>query len=276
MGIWDRLQKTEQGLRKRVESALGQEKVPAPDEVRVEILEQVMSRTKTDAGGKGFSFDKITVLLQPHTKNQHDAFNEAFLKNGSLKADILQALRKAGVSPTDNQEICVEFRQEPSRDLKEGAAIPSFHLSFHSSDSSHGQDIPEAILTVLKGSAERPVYRVKQTRILIGCLPEVLDREGRMVRKNDVVFPENGDDINSTVGGIHARIWYESGHREFRIMDEASRYGTRIIRRGHSIELPGGSDRGIRLHSGDEIYCGLACIRFEQMPPSDGGQKTSV
>ena len=111
--------------------------------------------------------------------------------------------------------------------------------------------------------AEQPVYRLKNDRILIGRLSEVTDREGRLVRKNDVVFLDNEDDINSTVGRIHARIWFDFEKQEFRIMDEVSRYGTRVLRDGRYLEIPGGNPRGVRLRSGDEIFCGQACVRFE-------------
>jgi hypothetical protein len=35
------------------------------------------------------------------------------------------------------------------------------------------------------------------------------------------------------------------------------------MREGRSIEVPGGNTRGVRLRSGDEIYFGQACLRFE-------------
>jgi hypothetical protein len=119
---------------------------------------------------------------------------------------------------------------------------------------------------ITKGAAEQPEYRMKKERILVGRLPEVLDREGRLIRRNDLVFLDSGDDINSTVGRIHARIWFDSESREFCIMDEVSRYGTRIIRDGRSIEVPEGNQRGVRLRSGDEIYFGQACVGLEILP----------
>ena len=118
-------------------------------------------------------------------------------------------------------------------------------------------------MTVLKGSAEKALYEMKKDRILVGRLPEVLDREGRMIRRNDVVFLDNGEEVNASVGRAHSRIWFDSEKQEFRIMDEVSRYGTRIMREGRSIEVPSGNTRGVRLRSGDEIYFGRACLRFE-------------
>jgi hypothetical protein len=104
---------------------------------------------------------------------------------------------------------------------------------------------------------------MKKERILVGRLAEVMDREGRLIRKNDVAFLDNEEDVNSTVGRIHARIWFDHERKDYCIIDEASRYGTRVIREGRSIEVPGGNTRGLRLRSGDEIYFGQACLRFE-------------
>jgi hypothetical protein len=147
------------------------------------------------------------------------------------------------------------------------AASPLFQLELVRADPLRGQEIPEVRLVVTRGAAEQPEYRLKKGRILVGNLRDVYDREGRMVRRNDLVFIDNGDDINSTVARVHARIWYDPEVRVFCIMDEGSRYGTRIVREGRSIEIPGGDLRGVGLRSGDEICFGQASLRFE-LPPS--------
>jgi hypothetical protein len=271
MRIWDKLQETEQKLIKRVEHAFGQEKVQTPVDVRREILEEVESKISIGTSGKVFPFSKVMILLQPHTQSQHGAFKTAFVQNGSLKADILQKLKETHARCPDELEINVELRWDPDLDQTRDFSNPSFKLNFLDPGPLGEQEVPEITLAVSKGAAEQPVYRMKKRRILIGCSSEVLDREGRMVRKNDVVFLDNGDDINSTVSGIHTRIWFDFEKKGFRIMDEGSRYGTRIVREKRSIEVPGGNDRGIRLRSGDEIYCGLACLHFELMPMTEGG-----
>lgn len=98
--------------------------------------------------------------------------------------------------------------------------------------------------------------------MLVGRAPEVLDREGRIVRRNDIVFLESDEEINRSVGLTHARIRFDLEKSEFFILDEGSRYGTRILRDGSVIEVPGGKPDGVRLQSGDDIYCGQACLRF--------------
>lgn len=263
MGLWDKLLKAEKNIRKRVESAFGQETAQTPLEVRREILEQVESRIIIDADGKLFPFEKVSVWLQPSTDALHDVFETAFLQDGSLRTDILEMLKDSQARHPSGLDIKIEFRKHPESDQAEASRHPLYELDFSKPDPLRKREIPEAKLAISKGSAEQPAYRMKKERILIGRLSEVLDREGRLVRRNDVVFLDNGDDINSTVGRIHARIWFDFERQEFYIMDEISRYGTRVIREGRSIEVPGGNPRGIRLRSGDEICCGQASLRFE-------------
>ena len=52
--------------------------------------------------------------------------------------------------------------------------------------------------------------------------------------------------------------------RDYRLCDDGSEFGTRVFRDGRSIEVPSGDRRGEKLRSGDEIYLGRACLRFER------------
>jgi hypothetical protein len=264
MGFWDRLLKAEQNIRKRVENAFGQGAAQTPLELRRDILEQVESRIVIDTSGSQFPFGKVVVQLYPSTAALRDVFEAAFLQDDSLKADILDTLRDSQAQCPRELEVDIEIWPVPETAPSE--AFPLFQLEFVKPGGPVVRDVPEARMLVTKGAAEHPEYRLKRQRILIGRLSEVLDREGRLVRRNDVAFLDNGDDINSTVGRAHARIWFDPEKREFCVMDESSRYGTRIMREGRSIEVPGGNSRGIRLRPGDEIYLGNACLRFEVDP----------
>jgi hypothetical protein len=266
MDFWNKLLKAEQKIRKRVENAFGHGTAQTPLEIRRDILEHLESRIVVDTGGRSFPFGKVVVQLRPPTEALRDVFETAFVQDGSLKADILEKLKDCQARYPGEINIVVELQQIP--DGLPSEPSPMFQMDFVKPDPLRKPETPETRLLVVKGSAELPEYRLKKERILVGRLAEVLDREGRMVRRNDVVFLDNGDDINSTVGRVHARIWYDPERREFCIMDEASRYGTRILREGRSIEIPAGNTRGIRLRSGDEIYFGQACLRFE-LPPAN-------
>jgi hypothetical protein len=262
MGFWDKLLRAEQNIRKRVENTFGQGAAQTPLEIRREILEQVESRIIIDTGGNQFPYGSVIVQLQPPTEALRDVFEAAFLQDSSLQSDILTKLKSSQARCPSEIEIVVELLAIPDQGKTD--ALPLFRLDFIRPDPARKPEIPEMGLVVVKGSATQSGYRLKKERILIGRLEELLDSEGRLLRRNDVVFLDSGEDINATVGRAHAMILFHPDKREFFILDEASRYGTRIVREGRSIEVPGGNSRGIRLRSGDEIYFGQACLRFEQ------------
>jgi hypothetical protein len=260
MGFWNKILKTEQSIRKHLEGAFGSGTAHTPLEVRRAIIEQVEARIVIDADGSRFPYAKISVQLLPQNEAMHDVFDSAFMQDDSLRTDILAKIRDSGAAVSETIEISIELKSfEPDQN----EAAPLFKVNYYKVDPARKRDIPEVRLIIVKGVAEQPFYIFKKERILIGRLPEVLDREGRMVRKNDIVYQDNGEDINSTVGRIHARIWFDFEKQEFLIMDEVSRYGTQVIREGRSIDVPGGNPRGIILRYGDEIYFGQACLRFE-------------
>lgn len=119
-----------------------------------------------------------------------------------------------------------------------------------------------ARLVVVKGKAEPGELTLERARINLGRLAEITDAEQRIVRRNDVVFDEGGDDVNGTVSRRHAHIRRDPDG--YRLCDDESEFGTRVFRDGRSIEVPKGNRRGEKLRSGDEIYLGRACLRFEQ------------
>jgi hypothetical protein len=259
MGIWGKLQNAERNLRKRIRLACG-EATRTPPDIRREILEQVKSRITAETG---FPYTKTIVWFQPPTEALRDVFEAAFLQEDSLKTKIVEMLKDANAQHPEPFEVIVDFKRDLTPGSEAPAPRPLFQIEFIKHDPSIGKKVPETSFVISKGSAEQPSYELKKERILIGRLQEVLDREGRMIRMNDVIFLDNGEDINSTVDRAHARIWFDFEEDGFFIMDEVSHFGTIIMRDSRSIDVPAGNPRGIRLRSGDAIYCGQACLRFE-------------
>jgi hypothetical protein len=263
MSVWDAILKAKHNISERIEDALSLGSGKTVAAVRQGILDEIESRIVSNTGGKHFPFGKAIVRLQPQTEAQRNSFEKAFLHQGALKADILQKLTDSQSRYPDEFEAIIEIRRGTDTDPAKASPRPLFEMNFIKHNPVRRRDIPETKLFITKGTAERAEYRIKKERILIGSLSEVLDREGRMVRKNDVVFPSNGSEINISVGYSHARIWFDFEKGEFCILDEVSRYGTRIVRAGLTIEVPSRDTNGIRLQSGDEIYFGQAGLRFE-------------
>jgi hypothetical protein len=260
MEILGKLLNAEQSIRKRIENAFRSNTAQILLEVRQEILGQVNARI--DPSGNQFFYEKLMVRLQPPTEVLRDAFDAAFLQEGSLKMGILELLKGANAAHPKPFEVSVELERDLALSPEASSPRPLFLVEFIKHDPSVKKEIPETSFVISKGSAEQQAYKLRKDRILIGRLQEVLDREGRVIRRNDVVFLDNGDDINSTVNRAHARIWFDYEKNEFFIIDEVSRFGTVVMRESRSIEVPAGNPHGIRLRSGDAIYCGQACLRI--------------
>jgi hypothetical protein len=262
MGFMENLLKTETRIRQQIEGLFGKGASQTPLEVRREILDQVEARIFVDKGGKSFAFGRVIIHLHVHTAALRDVFQAAFLRDRSLENDIRELLTESGARFPQSLEVRIEL-EEPGSPVPEAGAGAPFSLDFVRMEDVRGQVRKQATLVVARGTAERDAYTVAKDRVLIGRLGELLDREGQMARKNDIVFLDNGDEINSTIGRAHATIFFDHARSEYRITDDVSRYGTRIFREGRSIEVPSGNSRGIRLRSGDEIYVGRGCLRFE-------------
>jgi predicted component of type VI protein secretion system len=88
----------------------------------------------------------------------------------------------------------------------------------------------------------------------------VVDADGRVRRRNQVAFREEGD-INTTVSREHARTTWDDATGGYWLRAEQNASGTRIIRAGKTIDVSAHDRRGVRLQAGDEIYLGQACVK---------------
>jgi hypothetical protein len=266
MAKLDSLHKAGLGISGGFKRLFGQATALNLQEIRGEILSRLKCEIVAQEGRKVFPFGRILIRLQPSTKRVAGEFKTAFVENSSLQADIVAMFEHAGVELTADFGISMEIDESFKPDGGGKELRPLFRVELSEPLKDAGPPIPELQLEILKGKAMQPVYRIAKERLLIGSQAEVQDKEGRLVRKNNVVFPHEGGEINASVSAMHARIWFDPEMREFRIMDESSRYGTRLVRGGSTIEVPAENMRGIGLRSGDEVYFGQACMRLGLVP----------
>ena len=192
--------------------------------------------------------------------HQYSAFEESFVREDALKKYLLQTLAETGTQYPDEFQARIELQSVRG---PEGIETAPFEIDYIRPNVMRLEEVPEVRLSVTRGTAEKQAYRLKKDRILVGRPAEVLDREGRIVRRNDIVFLESEDEAGASVGSSHARIWHDYEKRGFWIMDEGSRYGTRILRDGSVIEVPGDDPSGVQVRPGDDLYFGQAGIHFE-------------
>lgn len=198
-----------------------------------QVLEEVAAKVQTLARGRRvFPYNQITVRLPAGAPEVA----------ARIEDDVRQVLAGCEM-PSD---LCVNV--EPG----------AFAVTFGKREP---EPTAQARVVVVRGKAELAEYLLEKSRTNIGRLRELTDARDRVVRRNDIVFEEGADEANATVSRGHAHIRREG--REYRICDDSSQFGTRIFREGRPVDVTATNRRGERLQTGDEIYLGRACLRFE-------------
>jgi hypothetical protein len=254
--LFSDIEKTiERGFRKWTERVFG----PAESDelllVHRAILEEIEGKVQILARGRRlFPYGRLAITLASADADRRAVYQAAFAEGGRLEGDIRQALESAGCEAPRGFTVEVKTAAEGERVFAieygpAGAAPPS------------AANRSPARLVLVTGKARQDSYQLTKRRINIGRMAELTDTEQRVVRRNDVVFEDGAGEANATVSRKHAHIKMEGG--EYRVCDDGSEFGTRVFRDGRQIEVPAGG-RGEKLRSGDEIYLGRACLRFEE------------
>ncbi len=257
MRLFSDIEKTiERGFRKWTEHVFG----PAQSDelllVHRAILEEIEGKVQTVARGRRlFPFSHVTVTLASADADRRALYEAAFAQGGRLDSDIKEALESAGC------ELARGFTVEV-KTAAEGEKTFTIAYGTGSAATKAAAERAPARLIPVKGKTEREEYQLTKARVNIGRMAELTDTEERVIRRNDVVFEDGADEANSTVSRKHAHIKLEDG--AYRVCDDGSEFGTRVFRDGRQIEVPAGNRRGERLRTGDEIYLGRACLRFEE------------
>jgi len=276
--MWDKVRraarKAEDIIQRRIDTLFPQDPASLL-ELRHQILEKVEDRIEFDRGGASFPYDRVTITFPEAEDDQRDALNRALGAERPIRDDIIALLHAHNCRMASEPAVAVEFASPD-----ELPATSPFQIDFSRKSSEAGktdaarrEPQPAAMLKVLKGAADPMVCNISKKRTRIGRVKELFDIDGAIARRNDLAFEDNKDEVNASVGRAHATIVFDSEAREFRVVDETSRFGTRIFRDDRTISvLPTG--RGIPLKNGDEIYLGRACVRFEM--PGDRSQESEV
>ncbi len=85
-----------------------------------------------------------------------------------------------------------------------------------------------------------------------------------VARHNDIAFADDQDEVNRTVARAQAHLRFID-RGEFRLFDDGSSNGTRIVRNAEIIAVSSGP-RGVRIASGDIIELGRTRLRIDLDP----------
>ncbi len=254
MSFFTDLEETiERGFRKWTENLFGPAETDQLLLVHRAIFEQVLSKVQTvQKGRRVFPYNHLRVRLVSPDADKRALYHAAFGDERRLETEIRETLAGAGCQTPAGFALEIETAE---------AGTSPFEIEY--AVRAEAAPVPQpARVTVASGKAERVSYELEKARTNIGRQRELTDASGRILRRNDVVFEEAAEGVNTTVSRSHAHIRREGA--EYRICDDGSKYGTRIFREGRSIEVPPGGRRGERLQNGDEIYLGRACLQFER------------
>jgi hypothetical protein len=257
----------ERGFRKWTERFLGPAESNELLLVHRAILEEIEGRVETLAGGQRvFPYGRVVVTLVAADAVRRTRWQAALAEGGRLESGIRESLQHARCEIPAGMAVEVRTAETGTSpfSIEYVVETPPPPTATETPVAPAQPAVPTAPprLVVVKGKAEPAEYALERERTNLGRLAELTDSDHRVVRRNDVVFEEGGDEANATVSRRHAHIRREADG--YRLCDDESEFGTRVFRNGRSIEVPAGNRRGEKLRAGDEIYLGRACLRFEQ------------
>jgi hypothetical protein len=231
-----------------------------PIELTHAIVEAV--EREIQAGGRGtrvFPFNTIDVsILAPSTRAR--ARLEAIVDgNVLLRNRIMERLRGAGCDATE-LVVHIDYVARAQKNW----ADPQFSVAFSRIAREAAAVVPEVPprrmqITVIRGIAERRTYVFTSHRIDFGRGVDVRDSRNGLIRTNHVAFTDGSDDVNKSISRQHAHVVYEERSGQFRLHDDGSIHGTKIVRKGKTLAVPWGG-RGALLQSGDAIELGEARV----------------
>ncbi len=247
------------GIRRAVDPPLDEHATPL--DIRHAIVESIERRVQPAGRGR-------RILPDTHVKVRVLAADPAAQRALRTVLDDVHAVAEARLSEL-KCEVPAGFRVEVTYVKTRPASWAPWQRMLveypePSATNANLQPAPQAPpgleLTVLKGTARKRSYSFADAVIRIGRSDTPVDDRGKM-RRNDIAFLEDDDERNKTVTRGHCEIRYNRATREYRIFDERSANGTRIVRAGDVIEVPARDPIGVAIASGDELHFGKAAVR---------------
>ena len=236
-----------------------------PVEVAHAILDAVEREIHSGVRGtRIFPFNTIDVSIVAPSASDRDRLEAIIDGDVRLRDRIADRLRSAGCRTTE-LVVHVNYVSRAQKSWTD----PQFSIAFSRAaaprvDVPGSEPAPPARieLTVVRGASERRTYVFTSHRVDLGRGIEVRDSHNSLIRTNHVAFADVSDEINQSISRQHAHVVYEQPSGEFRLHDDGSVHGTKIVRRGKTVAVPW-RGRGGRLQSGDEIELGEARLRVK-------------
>jgi hypothetical protein len=262
----DRLVRLEKALEGRLDRLTRRKGTPEePFEWIVPLLDEIEQRVVPTGGrGRVFPYEVIRVELRVEPASLEAA--RAVFGAGAFAERVRERLRQVRCEASAELKVRLRVRTRQAGDESPYAvAFRRPVAEKHADDQAERERaltaVPEVKIMVVEGQARRRVHPLRLERINLGRLDSVEGRGAQRLRRNQVAFLDRDDPVNATVSRAHAHIEYFAGDG-FRVFDDGSAQGTRILREGRAIPVARGAVRGVRLRHGDEIELGMARVVF--------------
>jgi hypothetical protein len=229
------------------------------------MLDEVEQRVVSTGGrGRVFPYEVIRVELRVDPASVEAA--RAVFGAGAFEERVKERLRQVHCEAPEELSVRLRVRRRQASDER------PYAMAFRRADAEKLSEaraerertnakVPQVRITVVEGACRRRIHELKLERINLGRLDSVEGRGAQRLRRNQVAFLDRDDSINTTVSRAHAHIEYFAGDG-FRVFDDGSAQGTRVMREGRSIVVSRGAVRGVKLRHGDEIELGMARVVF--------------
>ena len=234
----------------------------APLEIREAIIEEIAESVESaGAGRRVLPYNRVAVTMLAADKVSRarlqaalDGLQESVVARLAEIRCVIPAgfavetryLTRPPAAWAPHQRLALAY------DQRDGAAVPA----------AAANEPARLRITIARGQATHASYTFAESHIRIGRCAQPVDGGGRL-RTNHVVFLDDGDDHTRTVGRSHASIRYDPARREYRVFDDGSHNGTRVLRDGTLFEVKAHDPVGVTLRSGDEIQVGTAALRIQ-------------
>ena len=242
-------------VRRAVDPPLGPDARPL--DLKRAIVEAIERQLEPAGGGRRvLAGDAVHVRVLVEGAEARRALEPVL---ADLTACVAARLRELQCAVPRHFAVSVSYLKRPPTDWENGQRLAVALTTVAGGDHEDGTAPPPLVVDIMRGEAGQQQFTFSERVVRLGRSADPTDDRGRP-RFNHVGFLENDNAENRTVTRGHAHIRYlPTG--EYRLFDEGSANGTRVVRAGEIIDVPRRDPVGLALRSGDEVQLGKAAIR---------------
>ena len=236
-----------------VNDRLRGDRLLTPAELLAAVAADVSRHVTIGGDGPVFPFNRVAVTLAAATAERESELRGA-LSAETVRLAIVSHLSRHAVVPPDLR-IDVRISQQP-------VSTEPFTVTLRTAAVKRAPvSAPAPSVAKLVTADGSGRFTLGEGLFNIGRVPEIHGRDGKMVRRNQIVL--GTDPAGGTVSRMHARIQGARGGDAvtFTLFDDGSQRGTTVVRAGVPHTVVRGAV-GIRLRDGDELYFGKVRLLF--------------